>query len=316
VNRTWHKRIRSSGLVAGAAAAAVVLSGSLITDATVINHWINPPTPTADIAREQAWSVVADGAAVMGFAEHCVTLILSANATTPLAGCNPREHPYTFDPTSTVAPVAAGAHALTPKYEGMIAGTKFYAVKVMVQVRPYPSAAPDLEYFSLPIAVADGVAAVDRITRINPPPAGPNVSLGYDSQVKADTPIYGVLSGFLGALLADTGDLSRYITTDSAIAPIGGYARDSIHLAVTLSQEPPENPTDGQLLGAHLEVGAARAGKSFTSHTPSALTTGADQLSYAVQLRCVSGTWFVAGIDAMPAVVPPKPSTELEGKTP
>lgn len=302
LSRTWQTRTKRLAAILGAFVVLALVSGAAITDYTTIKRWADPPTPVTDIATAAARGVVSDTAQITAFAEHCVPTILMATATTNLGACNPREHAYRIDPHATITTIATGARASYPKYEGTANGVQFYAVKVIVEVRANAGSTPDLEYFSIPVAVGETTApvAVDRVTRLDPPPPGPAVSLGYPTDVKDGTDIHGVLTGFITALLADTGDLNRYITTDSGITPIGGYARDSITITAALDGDPADNAQ----LGAHIDVSAARAAHAFTTRVVGALTTGTDQLSYSVTLRSVDGTWFVAGIDAMPLAQP------------
>jgi hypothetical protein len=299
LSRTWQRRLQRIGIIAAAATLVFLLCASAIGGTATAWHWRYPnrPAPIEPVAR----TTIERTDAVAAFAEHCIEKVLMATPTTVknLGGCAPNDHSYTFATNSpaTSMTLAWGARALEPKFEGTDGGTDFYAVQVQVNVRAYASATTALEFYSLPVAVSKGFSpqAVDKITRISQPPKSPTPTLGYNAQVKENSELHGLLTGFIAALLGDTDDdIKRYITADSTITPIGGYERDMIKpTSMSTSDNPPATPADGAILAAHVDVNATRSDR-----------TRVDQLSFSLTLRCVGGTWFVTGIDAMPVVAP------------
>lgn len=288
LNSTWQLRLRKLAVTGVAGGVAVLLAGSAVNGYQQIHTMLYPPPPVWDVARTAAWDVAGAHDDVAAFAENCVEAILMATAATAktLGDCAPRDRGYTFgtDTPRTTTTVASSAKAVRAIRRG-----PFYAVKVAVQVRSYPTASAVTEYYSLPIAVTAGTSpqVIGKIARLPDLPPGPAAGLRYGISVKPDSELHAVLAGFITALLTG-GDLGRYVAVGSNIRAIGGYGHVQMLLAM-LDGEPAQPPTDGDMLAAYAEITADR---SDATHT--------EQLAYPLSLRCDGGKWYVTSIDAMP----------------
>ena len=297
VNDVWLRRLgkgRRSLLIGAGIILAVpaVLGGT-----STVWSWIDPPAPLP--VAEMALDTINSVDPVQAFAVNCTTGVLTATVSgTDLARCSAPGNPYTLA-TRTLMTVT-NPLAWATKRQVMSDDVTIYTVKVQVDERPYPSASAVTAYYQMSVAVyrGQGMQALDRIGRVAGPPPGAEVPLGYDAPIKTDSPLYGVLRGFTTAYLANTGDLSRYTTTDSGITALGTYAKDTTTLVAAQAETtPPDDPQDNTELAVHIDVSAPRADYSKT-----------DELSYPLTLRSVGGTWFVARIDAVPVVADATPT--------
>lgn len=168
-------------------------------------------------------------------------------------------------------------------------------------------------YFQVAVAV-DGVAlrVVGLPAPIAPPVEGRTTALVYGTLVASGKPLAQTVSAFLSAYLAGSGELDRFTTPGSAIAPItpAPYAQ----LAV-VDLRTPEDPADAPADGA-----TVRALATVTLTTPLEQITTA---TYALTLTGRGQRWEVTDIDLAPQANPkqgketpaPKPTPSSTGDT-
>ncbi|MGH3970114.1 MAG: conjugal transfer protein, partial [Mycobacterium sp.] len=282
-------------------ALVALVASSSINGIALLWRFIVPAEPprVAAVAR----GVINETDPVKAFAENCVKGLLAGTASSAanLMRCFPDGRPYALPTTSsmTVSNPTAWASKRQPGPNDITV----YSVIVAVDEQPYPSAPTTTAFYQLPVAVYQdkGIQALDRIGRVDAPPPGASVPLGYSVSIAANSPLFTMLSGFVGSFLTSTGGLERFITTDSGITAVGAYSSATLSTAQT-DTNPPETPADNTELAAHIDVSARRSDYTAVS------------LSYSLTLRSVGGTWFVAQIDAIPvlsdATPTPLPATQ------
>jgi Conjugative transposon protein TcpC len=263
-----------AGLVVGLAAAS---SGSPSTT----------ETETVDTRGEQA--------AVEEFAARFVTTWLAANADNAdelLAGLveipDSAEFPavglHTADPTvADVTQLDAGVWSVT------------------IAVTTAPANAPEQgvrRFFQVPVVYDAGrLVAVALPAPIAAPTMADTPELGYASDLGSGHPAWRTVAGFMTALLAGKGDITRYLTPGTHVAPVAPtpYAAlriNQIAVNVDVGIEPDHVPSDGQQLAVLV--------------TASGLATATDSAGLSVQYALVltgrDGRWEVTEVEASPQI--------------
>ncbi|ETA91834.1 hypothetical protein O982_24950 [Mycobacterium avium 10-5581] len=295
ISNVWKQRLTVLGHGAGRVALVILVVSSSINGIALLWRFVFPPEPppVAAVARD----VINETDPVKAFAVNCVRglLVGTASGTNNLTRCFPGGQKYELPTTSsmTVSNPTAWASKRKDASNDMV----LYSVKVQIDEQPYPSAPPTTAFYQLPVAVYrdKGIQALDRISRVDPPPPGAAVPLGYSVPIAANGPLFTMLSGFAASFLTTSGGLERFITTDSGITPVGSYSSASV-TAAQVDTNPPDAPTDNSELAAHIDVSARRPDYTLVS------------LSYSLTLRSVGGTWFVAQIDAIPVLADATPT--------
>ncbi len=140
--------------------------------------------------------------------------------------------------------------------------------------------------------------ARDCLFQVSGPGPGANLGVAYPSTLASTDNAYQVVSGFITAYLTGTGDVARYVTTDSLLVGIGApyLARKDdkgnplpLVTSVTATGPVPAQPAEGQTVQVLAQVTA------LTSQYANVAMT------YPLTLRGgVGGHWSVAGIDRAP----------------
>jgi hypothetical protein len=168
-------------------------------------------------------------------------------------------------------------------------------------------------YFQVAVAI-DGSAlrVVGLPAPIAPPVEGRTTSLVYATAVASGKPLAQTVSAFLSAYLAGSGELDRFTTPGSALAPImpAPYAQLNV-VDLRTATDPVDAPADGT---------TARALATVTLTTPLEQITTA---TYALTLTARGQRWEVTDIDLAPQANPkqgketpaPKPTPSSTGDT-
>ena len=280
-----------SDLKTKAATAGLVLALTLSPAGVVVGLAAasGGSAPTAD-------STVVDTrgeqAAVEEFAARFVTTWLSANvdsAERRLAGLveipDGAEFPAVglraTDPTiADVAQLGAGRWSITVAVTATAAGSdqgvrRFYAVPVVYD-------AGHLAALALPSPVAA-------------PTMAEAPSLDYPGDLSSAHPAWRTVAGFMAALLTGGGDITRYLTPGTHVAPVLPVPFAEVRISQIATQadvaaEPARTPADGQQLAV------------LVTASGSATTADAAGLSvqYALVLTGRDGRWEVTQVEAAP----------------
>ncbi|MBV0920430.1 hypothetical protein KC238_24540 [Mycobacteroides chelonae] len=318
LNKTWEHRLRTSTRGAGRIILGVLVVTSSISGMGTLKDLIfpQPPPPIAQIADK----TINAADLVKAFAIDCVTTYLSASSAqgTDLSRCFPNAGRLTLPATPSL--IVSHPAAYARRAGGELDNLRTYGVLVGVTEQEYASAAPVRAYYQIPVGVygGDAVRALDNLASVDEPPLGADVELGYPVSIADNHSIATMLAGFVSTFLtnnpclANTGDgtqrecqpagtLDRYVTTDSGLRPIKApYARATV-TGVSAIADPPEVPEDNFLLGVRVTVSV-----SSSNWTPY-------DLSYPLKLRASGGSWFVAGIDPVPALADSQPEPASPG---
>lgn len=295
LTNTWRRRLTGGARSAGRIILAVLVASAAINGIALVWRAIFPPSPPPIAAIAHQAGNQTDLA--KAFAIDCVTTYLTASTTqsADLSRCFP--HPEKLSVPTTPALIVSfpTAYATRPAHPRDDVTT--YAVLVGVTEQSYPTASPTRAYYQIAVGVYHnaGPRALDNLARVDPPPPGADVELGYPVTITANTPLFTMLSGFVGSLLTTSGALERFTTTDSGITPVRCYAKAVVTTAQAATN-PTDNPADNTELPVHITVSARRP--DYTQI----------DLSYSLTLRSVGGSWFVAQIDAIPVLADTTPT--------
>lgn len=297
LNEVWSKRITAGSRGAGRILLVILVVTSSISGLSTLKQWMFPPAalPVADIAR----TVVNQTDLVKAFAIDCVNTYLTAATAhgTDLSRCFPDAGQLSIPATPALIVSEPMAHAF--RVGPSLGDYVTYGVLVGVTEQVYATAVPERNYYQISVGVygGDAVRAVDNLARVDGPPAGTEVALRYPVTIAENHPIAGMLGGFMSAFLtASLGlDLERFITTDSQLTKISHPYTSVMAIAVQSISQPPDNPVDNTTLS--VRVGVSVRSAEYIQY----------DLSYPLTLRASGGSWFVAGIDAVPALAEAMP---------
>lgn len=319
LSNVWRGRIKAGTRGAGRIILAVLVVTSSVSGVGTLKRWLlpDPPPPIADIS----FDTINQTDLVKAFAIDCVTTYLTAASAqgTDLSRCFPNASRLTVPSTPGLIVTAPAAYAKRTGPDR--ANLRTYGVLVGVTEQPYATATPERNYYQIPLGVygGDAVRALDNLARLDEPPAGVNVELGYPVSIPANHPVATLVSGFITAYLTNSpcisgtgqgqntacqpvGSLDRYITTDSRIKPVKHPYASVTVTGVQSIANPPDTPPENFNLSVRVMVSARSA-----QYTPY-------DLSYPLTIRAAGGNWFVAAIQPVPALAdanpePPTPAT-------
>lgn len=295
LTNTWKRRLSCAARGAGRITLAALVASAAINGIAVVWRAAFPPSPPPIAAIAGQVNHQADLA--KGFAIDCVTTYLTASTTqaVDLGRCFP--HPDKLSMPTTPALIVASPTAYTSRPTHPRDDVATYGVMVGITEQPYPTAPPTRAYYQIPVSIYSnaGPRALDNLSRVDPPPPGADLELGYPVTITANTPLLTMLSGFITCYLTKAPGLERFITTDSGLRAIAGYANAAITSAQAATN-PPDSPADNTELPVHVDVSARRP--DYTQI----------DLSYPLTLRSVGGSWFVAQIDAIPVLADTAPT--------
>ncbi len=302
LTNTWKHRLSAGAHTAGRIILAVLVVSAAINGIALVWHAVFPPSPPPIAAI--AGQVVNQTDLAKAFAIDCITTYLTASTTqgTDLSRCFPHLDKLSVPTTPALTISQPTAYASRPHHPRDDVTT--YGVMVGVTEQSYPTARPTRAYYRIPVGVYHdtGPRALDNIARVDPPPPGADLELGYPVTLTASTPLFTMLSGFITCYLTKAAGLERFVTTDAGLRPLASYANATI-TGAQAATNPQDNPADNAELPVHVDVFARRP--DYTQIN----------LSYSLTLRSVGGSWFVAQIDAIPVLADTTP-TPVQRTTP
>lgn len=147
-------------------------------------------------------------------------------------------------------------------------------------------------YFQVPVQVdGDALGILGLPTPVSSPAALSNrVSTSYRDEVSSSHPAAETVESFLNAYLAESGELSRYVSPGADIQPL----EDTSFVAVSVESvmavdEPSQDPADGETAQVYVSATVINA-------TQMSLRT-----EYALTLAARDGRWEIASINSVPA---------------
>ncbi|HYJ68010.1 MAG TPA: conjugal transfer protein [Nocardioidaceae bacterium] len=277
-------------------AATVLLVGALVlSPAGLVVGLAAASSGSAPVTETQTADTRGEQAAVEEFAARFVTTWLVANADNAedlLVGLVEIPDSAEFPSTGLQAsdPTVAGVEQL----EGGI-----WSVTIAVTtVDPAASAPGVRRFFRVPVVYDTGrLVALALPAPTAAPTMAETPDLGYPSDLSTGHPAWRTVGGFMTALLAGKGDITRYLTPGTRVAPVvpvpfGAIRINQIAASVDVGEEPAHVPADGQQLPVLVTV------SGLTSATASSGLT----VQYALVLTGRDGRWEVTEVEASPHV--------------
>lgn len=155
-------------------------------------------------------------------------------------------------------------------------------------------------FFQVPVLLSKGsVSALTLPTPVSAPPVALNASADYRTQMDTSGSAGQTVSQFLGAYVAGSGDVSRYLTpgvTLTAVdpAPYTSIQVEDLRGSGADAEETAAAPKDGQ----RMRVLASATAVVTTKQTVSVV--------YALTLTARAERWEITAIDPAPAFTPPQ----------
>jgi Conjugative transposon protein TcpC len=304
LTETWKRRLNAGTRTTGRVILTLMVASAALNGLALIWHAVFPqsPPPVAKTAR----TVLNQTDLVKAFAVDCVTSWLTAASTQQpdLSRCFPATATITVPTTPALIVTAPQAQATAegPSRHDLTT----YGVVVAVTEQPYPTATKTRAYYQLSVSVygKDAPRALTTPARIDPPPLGADVDLGYPQTIPATSPVATMLSGFITCYLTGAPGLDRFITTDSGLTGLHAYRAATV-TTIQAATNPPDSPADNSEI--HLLVTVSARSVGYTPY----------HLSYPLTVRANAGSWSVAAIDPVPqladttsAAVPTAPNEE------
>ncbi|ASX03560.1 hypothetical protein CKJ56_13405 [Mycobacterium intracellulare subsp. chimaera] len=300
-NRTWQGRVSAtSSTTRRVATVALIVLAALSGLHTVWKFMFGEPTDVVEPARV----VVNKSAVVASLAEDYVTTWLTATsatagALTQFASLNVSD----LHLPSTPAVVIGAPTVVAVTFEGIAGkgdGAEVFSVVIGVNERPYESATPSRALYRVPVLWSRfGPRATGLPFQVEGPGPGADLKQAYPVTLSAADPAFQVTSGFLTAYLTGTGDVARYVTTDSMLTGLGApylSRKDDkgnplpVVTAVTATAPVSSEPADGETVQVMAQVTAQTSQYANVA------------MSYPLTLRGVGGHWSVAGINRSPVL--------------
>lgn len=226
-------------------------------------------------------------------AEPAVAGVENVPASAFIPGLEPASQEHQEQSETSTAPVAGPARTRAAhERDG-------YAITVAVWVRPTgPENAPAVQrFFRVPVVfTATGPRAASLPAPVAGLPVGSQVQTGYDKRVDTNHPMSVSALQFLNAMLAGSGDISRYTAPGTVIRPVDPPMAESVQLTdvKATSEAPPASQTvvDGtrMRLLATTRLVQPGGGERFTTS------------QFALTLSARAGRWEVVALDAVPSI--------------
>ena len=189
---------------------------------------------------------------------------------------------------TTPAAVITAPQVASVIHTGAAGGADVYAATVSVTERPYASAQSTRSFYRVPVSMWNyQPRALTLPARINGPGPGADVRVAYPQALSADSPVCGLVRGFVSTYLTATTGLDRYALADSGLAPVGGYQSAAVSM-LSADRAVPQNAPPGAQVHVLATVLAQTA--QFATVT----------LGYPLTVENSGGTWMVAAIDLAP----------------
>lgn len=293
-------------------------STALITRALVAGLWVlvlvvptaaavfvaaGSQTPTTAQQAAPAETDINEQAAVSGFAEGFVATWLASSE-----GEEERLAPYLAAASTVTLPTRPWAVEDVATAGLHTRDNHLWSVTVAATVTdPGGRSTPTRRYFQVPVAYADGALAAQMLPApvASPTPAVVPTS-AYRYRVSPGEPLVQAAQEFLDALVTGRGDVARYTSPGSVIAPVDPtpYTQievDGVQVDVDVDPDAPD-PQNGEQL--HLLVTATATATSGKNGQISSPIT----VQYPLTMTARDGRWEVFAIDSMPATVPADPA--------
>jgi hypothetical protein len=277
-------------------AATVLLVGALVVSpAGLVVGLAAASSGSAPVTEPRSTDTRGEQAAVEEFAARFVTTWLVANADNAedlLDGLVEIPDSAEFPLTGLQAsdPTVAGV----AQFEGGI-----WSVTIAVTTSDPTTSEPGVRrFFRVPVVYDAGRLAALALPA---PTAAPTMAdppeLGYPGDLSTGHPAWQTVAGFMTALLAGKGDITRYLTPGTHVAPVvpvpfGAIRINQIAVAVDVGEEPAHVPSDGQRLPMLVTV------SGLASTTASSGLTA----QYALVLTGRDGRWEVTEVESSPHV--------------
>lgn len=171
------------------------------------------------------------------------------------------------------------------------ANVDVWTVTVSVRIGRRAGAAEESrQYYRVAVSVVDGrLRALSTPAAVSPPARGLDLAQSYSTTCAADSPLAQVASGFLQALLTGSGDLGRYVTSDSTVEALRPPPFASVESATVTADDS--------------ECGARSASaRVLATVTPKADGAVTPALSYPLTMVRAAGQWQVRSVDPVPAL--------------
>ncbi|WP_280442718.1 conjugal transfer protein [Nocardia brasiliensis] len=170
-----------------------------------------------------------------------------------------------------------------------------WSVTVAVRVgKPGGTSANEVrQFYRVAVSLAGGRPRALSLPALVPAPSrGIDLALAYAGTCGPESPLAQVASGFLGALLTGTGDVSRYIASGAGITALQPTPFNGIEAVTVLS--------DSKDCGVSGETARVLA-----TITPKGETGALPALAYPLTLARNGGQWQVRAMEPVPALANP-----------
>lgn len=285
LRRMVARRRRDNAIVAILAVLAVLGGGHALHDFFTPE----PPGPSDDSTA----ALIGRAQLAGSFAEQFVVSYLSANTAQ-------REKLGEYTAVGNVALPSSGRPVADPAVVYVArtvsgGGLDVWSVTVSVRhgARAGAAASEPRQFYRVAVSTAAGrLRALAPPALVQPPARGADLSLAYGTPCGQETPLHQVAAGFLGAMLAGSGDIARYTVPGSAIAAVQPAPFSAAEVAAVDS--------DDRDCGAD----STRARLSVQVN-PKVDGAAAATLVYPLTLVRTGGQWQVASVDPIPALTEP-----------
>jgi Conjugative transposon protein TcpC len=294
LSRTWQARLRRLRAQSSHVGRAAVVAGAIFGAAAGCKVFLAPDHP--DIAAT-AQRVGNQADQVGAFAADFVMTWLTATTAQRAS----LQRFITLSDNAIQLPATPAAVVTTPQvvsviHTGTLSDAELYAATISVNQRPYASAESTRAFYRVPVSMwTYQPRALQLPARVNGPGPGADFKITYRQALGADSPIFGVVSGFIRTYLTATTGLDRYVLANTVLAPVGGY-----QTAVATSASADRTVPDSAPAGTQIHVLATVVAQ--TSQFANV------NLSYPLALENSGGTWMVADIDLMPQINEAEPN--------
>lgn len=217
--------------------------------------------------------------------------------TTPAANRRDLEPIYS-DPVTL--PEKASKASEVRVTDAVATGPDLWSITVSAQVTP-PGGQETTRMYSVPVQVG-GKAGNVAASPVTPPApiavprkAKVQAADGYGHSATNTGALGETVTAFVSAMLTNEGDLSRVISPDATLRPVGGYGRAEVE-SIRLTEDVPgsrdsEVPKDGTTAKALVTV------QMFEKGAPKNAREGL-QAIYPVELTARGDRWEVSSLDA------------------
>lgn len=213
--------------------------------------------------------------------------------------------------TSTPATSTTTAEVAGPAKERAAAHRDGYAITVAVWARPAEQDAPAVQrYFRVPVVFTPtGPRAVSLPAPVAGLPVGSQVQPGYDKRVATNHPMGVSALQFLNAMLADSGDISRYTAPGTVIRPVDPPMAKSVQVTDMRSTTDAPPAAETVVDGTRMRVLATT--RLLQEGGAERFTTS----QFALTMSARAGRWEVEALDAVPSLSATGGSAGLSGMT-